>query len=83
MPYSFFHLTDPSQSYDDNPILDLPEEEFVAYHAKCKELHDLLSVTIDTYAAAHPELETMTVFMALDIHRFALKQQLLEESCDA
>jgi hypothetical protein len=81
--HSFFHLTTAANDKETNPILDLTPEEFDTFYAEACPLNDALHDALNAYAAAHPGLSLMAVYIAADMLRGFLKKQLDEADADA
>ncbi len=83
-PWSFFHLTAPRPaSSDDNPLLALTAEEFKACCVEAHPLFQALVETVNTYSETHPALRLLAVYIAADMLREMLKQDLQDADADA
>jgi hypothetical protein len=83
-PLSFFHLTTPRPPPEaDNPLLDLTSAEFDRCCAEAHPLFQALVETVNTYSDTHGELSLMAVYIAADMLRALLRQELREADADA
>ena len=83
-PWSLFRRTLPRPAPDtDNPLLALTGEEFEACSVTAHPLFQVLVETINTYSATHPDLRLLAVYMAADMLRALVKQDLREADIDA
>jgi hypothetical protein len=83
-PLSFFRLTLPRPAPDtDNPLLALTGEEFDACCVAAHPLFQALVETINTYSETHPDLRLLAVYIAADMLRELVKQDLREADADA
>jgi hypothetical protein len=83
-PLSFFRLTRPCPTPDaDNPLVALTAEEFEACCVKAHPLFQALVETVNTYSETHPELRLMAVYIAVDMLRELVKQDLRDAEADA
>ena len=84
MSQSFFHLTTPRPAPDtDNPLVALTGEEFDACCVEAHPLFQALVETVNTYSETHPEVRLMAVYIAADMLRELVKQDLREADTDA
>ena len=83
-PLSFFRLTLPRPAPDtDNPLLALTGEEFEACCVAAHPLFQALVETVNTYSETHPDLCLMAVYIAVDMLRELVKQELRDAEADA
>ena len=83
-PLSFFRLTLPRPAPDtDNPLVALTGEEFDACGVEAHPLFQALVETVNTYSETHPDLRLLAVYVATDMLRELVKQDLREADADA
>ena len=84
MAHSFFHLTTPRPApSEETPFLALTPEEFEAFCAEAQPLFQALVETVNTYSEAHPELHLMACYIAADMLREMLRQDVGEAEAEA
>ena len=84
MALSFFHLTTPRLApSEDNPLLALTSEEFAAFYAEAQPLLQALVEAVNAYSEAHPALHLMACYIAADMLREMLRQDVQEAQVDA
>jgi hypothetical protein len=84
MAHSFFHLTTPRPTpSEDNPLLALTSEEFEAFCAEAQPLFQALVETVNAYSEVHPALHLMACYIAADMLREMLRQDVGEAQADA
>ena len=82
--YSFFHLTTPrAASSDDSPLDALTPDEFDACVVEGHPLFQALVETVNAYSETHPDLSLMACYIAADMLRELLKQDLRDAEADA
>ena len=82
--YSFFRLTTlrPAPS-DDSPLDALTPDEFDAGVVEGHPLFQALVETVNAYSETHPDLSLMACYIAADMLRELLKQDLRDAEADA
>ena len=84
MAHSFFHLTTPRPApSEENPLLTLTPEVFEAFCAEAQPLFQALVETVNAYSETHPELHLMACYIATDMLREMLRQDVGEAEADA
>jgi hypothetical protein len=84
MAHSFFHLTTPRPApSEENPLLALTSEEFEAFCAAAQPLFQALVETVNAYGEAHPALHLLACYIAADMLREMLRQDVQEAQADA
>jgi hypothetical protein len=84
MAHSFFHLTIPRPApSEENPLLALTPAAFEAFCAEAQPLFQALIETVNTYSEAHPELHLMACYIAAEMLREMLRQDVQEAQADA
>ena len=79
MAHSFFHLTTPRPApSEENPLLALTPEAFDAFCVEAQPLLQALVETVTTYGEAHPALHLMACYIAADMLREMLRQDVRE-----
>ena len=82
--YSFFHLTAQRPAPSDAAPLDaLTPEEFDACVVEGHPLFQALVETVNAYGETHPDLSLMACYIAADMLRELLKQDLRDAEADA
>ena len=82
--YSFFHLTAQRPTLDDDtPLRDLTPDEFDACVVEGHPLFQALVETVNAYSETHPDLSLMACYIAADMLRELLKQDLRDAEADA
>jgi hypothetical protein len=83
--WSFFHLTAPRPAPQRRQSAPRPDRGGVR-RACCAEAHPLFQAlieTVNTYCETHPEVRLLAVYIAADMLRELVKQDLREAQADA
>jgi hypothetical protein len=84
MAHSFFHLTTPRPApSEENPLLALTSEAFEAFCAEAQPLFQALAETVNAYSEAHPALHLLACYIAADMLREMLRQDVQGAQADA
>jgi hypothetical protein len=84
MSHSFFHLTAPRPSLAaDNPLLGFTPEACEALYDEAQPLFEALVRAIAVYHAAHPALSLTACYLAVDMVREILQDDLRVADADA
>jgi hypothetical protein len=84
MAHSFFHLTTPRPApSEENPLLALTSEAFEAFCAEAQPLFQALVETVNAYSEAPPALHLLACYIAADMLREMLRQDVQGAQADA
>ena len=83
MAHSFFHLTTPRPApSEESPLLALTSEAFEAFCAEAQPLFQALVETVNAYSEAHPALHLLACYIAVDMLREMLRQEVQGAQAD-